>query len=122
MSRWPEVLRNAEMKFSRPDGVETTGGPLVSIVVVSWNGKTFLDDCLASLARQTWPKREFILVDNGSVDGSRELIGTWTERLPNAQALFLPNNTGFCRANNLAFSRAHGEWIALFNNDAIADP
>jgi GT2 family glycosyltransferase len=97
-------------------------GPLVSIVVVNWNGKTLLDDCLASLARQTWPKREFILVDNGSVDGSRELVGTWTERLPNAQALFLPNNTGFCRANNLAISLAHGEWIALFNNDAIADP
>src|SRR5256712_5070531 len=96
--------------------------PLVSIVVVNWNGKTLLDDCLASLARQTWPKREFILVDNGSVDGSRELIGTWTERLPHAQALFLPNNTGFCRANNLAFAQAHGEWIALFNNDAIADP
>ncbi|HEY3132421.1 MAG TPA: glycosyltransferase family 2 protein [Acidobacteriota bacterium] len=102
--------------------MSSLASPLVSIVVVNWNGKALLDDCLASLARQTWPKREFILVDNGSVDGSRELIGSWTERLPNAQALFLPDNTGFCRANNLAFGRAHGEWIALFNNDAIADP
>lgn len=96
--------------------------PLVSIVVVNWNGLRFLDDCLVSLEKQTWPEREFILVDNGSADGSRELIGSWTERLPNAQAIFLPNNTGFCRANNLAFARARGEWIALFNNDAIAEP
>src|SRR5439155_872755 len=99
-----------------------THGPLVSIVVVNWNGLKFLDDCLASLARQTWLEREFILVDNGSSDGSREVIGSWTKWLPNAQAVFLPNNTGFCRANNLAFARARGEWIALFNNDAVADP
>src|SRR5438552_13711346 len=99
-----------------------THGPLVSIVVVNWNGLKFLDDCLASLARQTWLEREFILVDNGSSDGSRAVIGSWTKWLPNAQAVFLPNNTGFCRANNLAFARARGEWIALFNNDAVADP
>ena len=97
-------------------------GPLVSIVVVNWNGLKFLDDGLASLAGQTWLEGEFILVDNGSSDGSREVIGSWTKWLPNAQAVLLPNNTGFCRANNLAFARARGEWIALFNNDAVADP
>src|SRR5436309_6759144 len=114
------VLRPGEvepaMAANRPRG------PLVSIVIVNWNGLSFLDDCLASLARQTWREREFILVDNGSVDGSRELVGSWTGRTPNAQAIFLPNNTGFCRANNLAFARARGEWIALFNNDAVAEP
>jgi len=95
--------------------------PLVSIVVVNWNGLPFLDECLASLAEQTWTRREFVLVDNGSVDGSSERLRVWTERLPNAQALFLPNNTGFCHANNLAFTRARGEWIALLNNDAVAE-
>lgn len=100
----------------------STGSPLVSIVVVNWNGLSFIDDCLDSLAKQTWTQREFILVDNGSVDGSGERIRLWTERLPNAQAIFLRNNTGFCHANNLAFSQARGEWIALFNNDAIAEP
>ena len=78
--------------------------PLVSVVVVNWNGSSLLDECLDSLSNQTWLEREFILVDNGSSDGSRELVRCWSERLPNAQALLLPNNTGFCRASASSWS------------------
>ncbi len=96
--------------------------PLISILVVNWNGRRFLDECLSSLENQTWKEREFIVVDNGSTDGSADLIRAWTERQPKAGALCLSENTGFCRANNLAFARARGEWIALLNNDAVAEP
>ncbi len=96
--------------------------PLVSVIVVNWNGLTFLDECFDSLARQTWKNTEFILVDNGSTDGSRELLIAWSGRLPNAQALLLPTNTGFCGGNNRGFEKARGEWIALLNTDAIAEP
>jgi GT2 family glycosyltransferase len=96
--------------------------PLVTIIVVNWNGLHLLDDCLNSLARQTWKQTEIILVDNGSTDGSRDLIVSWAERLPNAQTILLPYNSGFCKANNLAFAKARGEWIALFNTDAVAEP
>src|SRR5216684_8960138 len=96
--------------------------PLVSIIVVNWNGLHLLDECLSSLARQTWKQTEFILVDNGSTDGSRDLIVSWAERLPNAQTILLSYNSGFCKANNLAFAKARGEWIALFNSDAVAEP
>ena len=96
--------------------------PLVSIIVVNWNGMEFVDDCLASLEKQTWKQREFILVDNGSTDGSAEHIHNWTARLANAQGIFLSENTGFCKANNLAFAKATGEWLALINNDAVAEP
>ncbi len=95
---------------------------LISIIVVNWNGLRFLDDCLRSLEKQTWPRREFILVDNGSTDGSADHIRAWTEKTSDAQAIYLSENTGFCRANNLAYARARGEWIALLNNDAVADP
>ena len=81
-----------------------------------------LDDCLASLENQTWLEREFILVDNGSTDGSSGRIRAWAERLPGAQAILLRENTGFCRGNNLAIAKARGEWIALLNNDAVAEP
>jgi GT2 family glycosyltransferase len=96
--------------------------PLVSVIVVNWNGIKFLDDCLGSLEKQTWKNREFILVDNGSSDGSSDRIRAWVNRVPNAQAIFLSRNSGFCEANNLAFAKARGEWIALLNNDAVAEP
>jgi GT2 family glycosyltransferase len=99
-----------------------TDNPLVSIIVVNWNGIEFIDDCLSALEKQTWKQREFILVDNGSTDGSTEHIRNWTARLVNAQGIFLSENTGFCKANNLAFAKATGEWVALINNDAVAEP
>jgi GT2 family glycosyltransferase len=95
---------------------------LISVIVVNWNGLGLLDQCFESLAAQTWRNKEFILVDNGSTDGSRELLISWAERLPGAQKILLQTNTGFCKANNIAFAQARGEWIALFNSDAVAEP
>jgi GT2 family glycosyltransferase len=99
-----------------------SGDALISVIVVNWNGLHLLDECFSSLAQQTWKRTEFILVDNGSTDGSRESVVSWAKRLPNAQTILLSYNSGFCKANNLAFEKARGEWIALFNSDAIADP
>jgi len=98
------------------------GEPLISVIVVNWNGLGLLDECFSSLANQTWKNKEFILVDNGSTDGSRELLTAWAARLPNARSILLPTNTGFCKGNNIAFGEARGEWIALFNSDAVAAP
>ncbi len=102
--------------------ISQTNIPLVSIIVVNWNGIEYIDECLASLEKQTWGNKEFILVDNGSHDGSTELMQKWAERIPNAQVIVLDKNSGFCEANNLAFARSRGEWIALLNNDAVAEP
>ena len=96
--------------------------PLISVIVLNWNGLDFLDACFESLAGQTWKNKEFILVDNGSTDGSRGLVESWAKRLPNAKAVLLDTNTGFCKGNNIAFSHARGEWIATFNSDAVAEP
>ena len=96
--------------------------PLVSIIVVNWNGAKFIEDCLSSIEKQTWPNLEVILVDNGSRDGSTEIMRRWAERVPGARLIALPENTGFCKGNNIGFSRAKGEWIALLNSDAVAEP
>jgi GT2 family glycosyltransferase len=95
---------------------------LVSVIVVNWNGAAFLPDCLSSLEAQTWKNLEFIIIDNGSTDGSVQFIRSWSARLPNAQAIFLSRNSGFCEGNNIGFAKARGEWIALLNNDAVAEP
>ncbi len=93
---------------------------LVSIIVVNWNGERFLADCLHSIDEQTWVNREHIIVDNGSKDGSPEIIRQWAADRARTQVLWLDENTGFTRANNLAFERARGDWFALLNNDAVA--
>jgi GT2 family glycosyltransferase len=95
--------------------------PFVSVIVVNYNGKHFLRDCLESLADQSYPmdRREVILVDNGSTDGSGDYV---RRRFPWVRLVCLPKNWGFARGNNIGFEHARGELIALLNNDAVAEP
>jgi len=91
---------------------------LVSVVVVNWNRKELLRACLASLARQTGVECETIVVDNGSTDGSAELAGGEF----GARVIRNAENRGFCAANNQGIAVARGEFVALLNNDAEAEP
>jgi len=97
--------------------------PTVRVVVVNWNRRELLRACLESLARQTHPSYEVLVVDNGSVDGSAEFVQSITPTYP-VPLLLVQNqeNRGFCTANNQGFERARVEFIALLNNDAEADP
>ena len=95
--------------------------PLITIVVVNWNGYPYLEECLQSLERQTWPETEIILVDNGSSDQSVDIVERWSEE-KRVRLIQLDENKGFTVANNMAFRIARGEWIALLNNDAVAEP
>ena len=92
---------------------------MISVVVVNWNGKAMLADCLASLRSQTFPKFEVIVVDNGSTDGSGEFV---LQSSPEVKLVQLSDNRGFAGGNNAGIRQAGGEWIALINNDAIAQP
>ncbi len=94
--------------------------PLVSAIVVNWNGGAMLRDALASLLAQTWPALEVILVDNGSTDSSVEQA----ERCFGDKLLVIRNakNEGFARGNNVGFAAARGEWVFLMNSDAVCDP
>jgi GT2 family glycosyltransferase len=91
---------------------------LISVVVVNWNRKELLRACLASLARQDDVPFETIVVDNGSVDGSAEMASQEFR----AHVIRNSENRGFCAANNQGIAAARGEFIALLNNDAEAEP
>jgi GT2 family glycosyltransferase len=91
---------------------------LVSVIVVSWNSRRFLPDCLASIEAQTHPEVETIVVDNGSVDGSADLVA---QRFPRAILVRNAENLGFCRANNVGLKRARGVFILCLNADAALD-
>jgi hypothetical protein len=93
--------------------------PLVSVVVVNFNGKKFLDDCLSSLARQTFRDFETILVDNGSSDGS---AGYVREHCPFVILIETGKNLGFAGGTNAGIHAAQGEFIFTLNNDTVADP
>lgn len=94
--------------------------PLVSAIVVNWNGGAMLRDALASLFAQTWPALEVILVDNGSSDGSAEQA----ERCFGDKLVVIRNakNEGFAGGNNAGFRAAKGQWVFLLNSDAVCDP
>lgn len=88
--------------------------PRVSVIIVNWNGRHYLAECLDSLAVQTFSDFEVILVDNGSTDGSVAFV---RENYPAVKILPLPENTGFARGNNLGFAQAQGEYLVTLNND-----
>ena len=82
--------------------------PLVSIIVVNWNGGQILQRCLESIRLLTYPNYELIIVDNGSSDGTQKLA-----QIRNTQ------NQGFSQANNQGVAHAKGKYILLLNNDTI---
>ncbi|MBI3752951.1 MAG: glycosyltransferase family 2 protein [Deltaproteobacteria bacterium] len=92
--------------------------PLVSIVIINWNGLKFLEKCLKSLFHQTYHDFEIILVDNGSTDGSVQFV---KDKYPQVIILENKNNAGFAAANNQGIRAAGGKYIVLLNNDTEAD-
>lgn len=92
----------------------SAGMPVVSVVILNWNGKHLLPECLSSLRLQTFPEFEVILVDNGSSDGSVEWVRA---EHPEIRVIALATNRGFCGGNNAGIQAALGEYIVLLNND-----
>ena len=95
---------------------------LVSVIVVTWNGRRFLDPCLSSLFRSFEAVAgacEVLVVDNGSADGSSDLVAA---SFPEARLLRNDTNIGFAAAATTALASASGEFVALLNDDTEVDP
>ncbi len=90
--------------------------PRLSIVVVSYNTREMTLDCLASVAAETRTPHEVIVIDNASTDGSAAAIA---ERFPGAVLMAETVNHGFARANNIAATRARGDYLLLLNPDTV---
>ena len=98
--------------------------PLISVVVVNWNRRELLRACLESLKRQQAVDFEVLVIDNGSDDGSPEMVAKDFALIGNKPTKLIRNsmNMGFCAANNQGIQAAHGTLVALLNNDAEAGP
>jgi len=87
----------------------------VSIVIVSWNVKAFLVDCIESIIKSTSSfDNEIIVVDNAGTDGTVEAI---IERFPEVRLIANADNAGFARANNQGAAVAQGEYLFIVNPD-----
>jgi GT2 family glycosyltransferase len=92
--------------------------PLFSILVLNYNGKHLLCDCIASISNQNFTDYELIIVDNNSDDGSVAYI---RENFPKAKLIGNSENFGFAKGNNIGIEACKGEWIFFLNNDAVLE-
>ncbi len=88
---------------------------LVSVIIVSWNGKKFVRECLESLFSECKSTSlEVILVDNASTDGTPDLV---EKEFPAVKVIKEKRNHGFAKANNIGMRLCHGEYVCLVNSD-----
>lgn len=90
----------------------------LSVVIVNWNSREELRACLSSLKSQTHQDLEIIIVDNGSSDGSAEMVSA---DFPQCRLIRQTENLGFAEGCNRGIEAATGPWIAMLNNDCVAD-
>ncbi len=92
--------------------------PVLSIIIVNWNGIGFLPRCLDSLRAQTLHNVQIMLVDNGSTDESVTLT---REQYPEVDIFELGDNFGYAEANNRAAALSHARYLLFLNNDTYVD-
>lgn len=88
----------------------------VSVIILNWNGKKHLRDCLLSIRRDIYPHREIIVIDQGSKDGSVEML---EKEFPEVILIQNKENLGIPKATNMAFRIADGDYLLLLGNDTI---
>lgn len=89
--------------------------PLVSILIVNWNGAELLPKCLNSLQKQKYKNIEIIINDNNSKDNSKEVIKKYGDVI----LIQSKDNYGFAGGNNIAVKKAKGKYVLLLNTDTV---
>ncbi|MDI6688933.1 MAG: glycosyltransferase family 2 protein [Actinomycetota bacterium] len=92
---------------------------LVSVIIVNWNGKRFVKDCLDSVLGQTYPALEVIVIDNSSTDGSQEII---KRNYPSVILIENEENKGFSMAINQGIATSKGLYVIPLNIDVVMTP
>lgn len=91
---------------------------LASIIILNYNGKKFMKDCLSSVYKQTYRKFEVIVVDNSPGDGSANFI---RKNFRKVKIIQPKKNLGFAEGNNFGVKNSKGEYIVLLNQDTAVD-
>ncbi len=97
----------------------TENFPLVSVVLLNYNGRRFLETLFSSILKTEYPKVEWIFVDNASSDDSVFFV---KNNFPAVKVIVAPENLGYTGGNNLGIKSASGSYIVLLNNDVEVRP
>lgn len=96
--------------------------PLVSVIILNYNGCNFLKSCLDSVLAVEYSNFEIIVVDNGSTDGSAAFLEEFYGKIDKIVIIKKDKNYGVGAGRNFGLSGARGEYIVFLDNDAIVDP
>lgn len=102
--------------------LENFTSPLVSIVILNYNGDICLNNCLRSVFETQYPSFEVVLVDNASRDKSLKKALEAFGAEPRLKIVQNPTNMGFSGGNNVGYAESKGEFIVFLNNDTVVEP
>ncbi len=91
---------------------------MISVAVLTYNGRRYLSDCLSSLRAQTLDDLDVVVVDNGSTDGTEEALRAF----PWVRTHRVERNVGVARGLNECLRQCPGEFVVLLNNDTVVEP
>jgi len=116
----PTQTFNSELQSTAPSLTPQSAELDLSIIIVSFNTRDLLRECLTAVQKESSALHcEIFVADNASSDGSAEMV---EREFPTVHLLRSEINLGFGRANNLALARARGRYFVLLNSDAFLAP
>jgi GT2 family glycosyltransferase len=92
---------------------------LVSVTIVTYNSGRFIKRCLESVLAQKYPKKEIIVIDNASTDGTVDILEQFEDR---CHIVYNDENMGFAAAQNQAIRISNGDWVLTLNPDVLLLP
>lgn len=92
--------------------------PRISVVVLNWNGRKYLESCLSSIKNQSCRDFEIVFVDNASEDGSAEYV---KKNFNGIKVIKNKKNLGFAKGNNIGIENSKGDYVLILNNDTEMD-
>jgi len=94
--------------------------PLVSVCIGAYNRKDYVRECLDSALAQTWPRKEIVVVDDASTDGTREILQSYGDSI---RLILRDRNSGICPVTrNQAVREARGGYVAFLDSDDVWHP
>ena len=97
-----------------------TSEPVVTVLIINYNGSKYLPDCVGSVLKTSYPRMEILVVDNASTDDSLSILNEFTDS--RLRVILNKANLGFAAGNNFGYSRSNGKYVVFLNNDTKVDP